>query len=175
MRRSFLALAMSIAVLLFGGAPIVAQQGPGGPMMQGDQQEMQQRREMMQRRQQQQQQQHAPDTEDQDSAQFDPDRGMMGRGYGRGWMHDSRRGARQGRMRDSAWGPGGMMGTGMMGPGMMRMMFILMDADGDGSLSLEEFQAAHERIFKAMDANKDGRVTPEEMRAFRMNLPAQQP
>ncbi|MGZ5919928.1 MAG: EF-hand domain-containing protein, partial [Hyphomicrobium sp.] len=33
-------------------------------------------------------------------------------------------------------------------------------------ISLPEFQAAHERIFKAMDANKDGRLTLEEMQAF---------
>src|SRR5262245_30754762 len=70
-------------------------------------------------------------------------------------------------------GRGGMMGRGMMGGGMMmgppimmRMIFALMDADGDGTISLQEFQAAHERIFKAMDANKDGRLTPEEMQAF---------
>jgi Ca2+-binding EF-hand superfamily protein len=31
---------------------------------------------------------------------------------------------------------------------------------------LQEFQAAHERIFKAMDADKDGTVTLEEMQAF---------
>jgi uncharacterized protein YhfF len=37
---------------------------------------------------------------------------------------------------------------------MMRMMFALMDADGDGTISLQEFQAAHERIFRAMDSNK---------------------
>jgi 1,4-dihydroxy-2-naphthoyl-CoA synthase len=76
---------------------------------------------------------------------------------------------------------GGMMGRGMMGgmggrmmgggmmmgpPIMMRMIFALIDADGDGTISLQEFQAAHERIFKAMDANKDGRLTPEEMQAF---------
>ena len=59
------------------------------------------------------------------------------------------------------------MGPGSIGRGMMmRMMFSLMDADGDGTISLQEFQAAHERIFKAMDANKDGRLTLEEVQAF---------
>src|SRR5260370_27929001 len=78
-------------------------------------------------------------------------RGMMGRG----------------RM-----GQGGMMGRcmmghgGMMGPFVMRIIFALMDSDGDGTISLQEFQAAHERIFKAMDANKDGLLTLEEMQAF---------
>ena len=67
---------------------------------------------------------------------------------------------------------GGMMGHGMMGGGamgppiMLRIMFALMDSDGDGTISLQEFQAAHERIFKAMDSNKDGQLTLEEMQAF---------
>ena len=79
--------------------------------------------------------------------------GMMGRG---GMM------GRRGMM-----GRGAMMGPGSMGHGMMmRMLFALMDADGDGTISLQEFQAAHERIFKAMDANKDGRLTLEEIQAF---------
>ena len=61
----------------------------------------------------------------------------------------------------------GMKGHGMMGHGMFkRMIFALMDTDGDGTLSLEEFQAAHAKIFKAMDANKDGKLTPEEMEMF---------
>jgi hypothetical protein len=61
----------------------------------------------------------------------------------------------------------GMKGHGMMGHGMCkRIMFALMDTDGDGTLSVEEFQTAHAKIFKAIDANKDGKVTPEEMEMF---------
>ena len=61
----------------------------------------------------------------------------------------------------------GMMGGGAMAPPIMfRMMFALMDADSDGTISLQEFQAAHERIFKAMDNNKDGKLTLEEIQAF---------
>ena len=77
--------------------------------------------------------------------------GMMGRGMmGRGIMG------------------GGMMGHSMMGPPpvMFRIMFALIDSDSDGTISLQEFQAAHERIFKAMDTNKDGKLTLEEMQAF---------
>lgn len=76
---------------------------------------------------------------------------------------------------------GGMMGRGMIGGGMMdrgmiggamghaimlRMVFALMDGDGNGTISSTEFQAAHDRIFKAMDSNKDGQLTQEEMQAF---------
>ena len=64
-------------------------------------------------------------------------------------------------------GHGGMMGCGMMGRGAaMRFIFALMDSDGDGTVSLQEFQAAHEKIFKAMDTDKDGTLTLEEIQAF---------
>jgi Ca2+-binding EF-hand superfamily protein len=53
-----------------------------------------------------------------------------------------------------------------MGPFAMRIIFALMDRDGDGTVSLEEFQSAHERIFKAMDTDKDGTVSMEEMQDF---------
>jgi Ca2+-binding EF-hand superfamily protein len=41
-----------------------------------------------------------------------------------------------------------------------------MDADGDGKISLEEWQAGHQRLFKAMDTDRDGTVTLEEMEAL---------
>src|SRR5262249_10633496 len=59
-------------------------------------------------------------------------------------------------------GGGGMMRRGAA----MRFIFALMDSDGDGTVSLQEFQAAHEKIFKAMDTDKDGTITLEEIRAF---------
>jgi Ca2+-binding EF-hand superfamily protein len=51
----------------------------------------------------------------------------------------------------------------MIGPVVVRIIFALMDRDGDGTVSLDEFQAAHERIFKAMDPDKDGTVSQEEI------------
>ena len=41
----------------------------------------------------------------------------------------------------------------------MRFIFALMDSDGDGTVSLQEFQAAHEKIFKAIDTDKHGTLT----------------
>ena len=73
------------------------------------------------------------------------------------------------QQREQEWHHGGMMGGGMIGRchGMaMRIIFSLMDADGDGKLTLQEWQAAHERIFKEMDTDHDGTVTLEEMEAF---------
>jgi hypothetical protein len=103
---------------------------------------------------------------------IEDDGGMMGWHHGPGW----------GR----GWGPGmGMMGRGghdgrpgrMHGGMMTRMLFAMMDSDGDGTVSLQEFQVAHERIFKAMDGNKDGRLTVEEIQAFmqgaRRSIPQQ--
>ena len=65
-------------------------------------------------------------------------------------------------------GHGRMMhGDGTMGRGVaMRVIFALMDSDGDGTVSLQEFQAAHEKIFKAMDTDKDGTLTLEEIQTF---------
>ena len=103
-------------------------------------------------------------------AQSQPDQ----RTHSHGVDQEGRGTTGQGGMGQGGMMCGGMMGGGMMGrqtggqmgsPMMFRMMFALMD-DGDGQISLQEFQAAHERIFKAMDGNKDGQVTQEEMHAF---------
>jgi Ca2+-binding EF-hand superfamily protein len=97
----------------------------------------------------------------QQSAQQDPadedGPGMMGHGMMRQCMRHCMMGdgmMGHGMMRHGAMGQGGMTG-----PFVMRIIFALMDSDGDGTISLAEFQAAHERIFKAMDADKDGTLT----------------
>ena len=59
-----------------------------------------------------------------------------------------------------------MRNGGTMGSLAMRIVFALMDRDGDGTVSLEEFQAAHARIFKAMEPDKAGNVSQEEMLDF---------
>jgi|GEM_PF-1306845 hypothetical protein len=78
---------------------------------------------------------------------------FMGRGGGPDWGHGDR-------------GRGRMMMRHPMGPGMLTMMMILVDTDGSGTLSLEEVQAVHARIFNYADANDDGQLTEEELRGF---------
>ena len=87
-------------------------------------------------------QEHVQGGEEEERGEDGRMRGMMGRGYEHQGCHE---------------------GHGMVG---MRIIFSLMDADGDGTVSLQEWQAAHERIFKAMDTDHDGTVTFEEMQAF---------
>jgi DNA-binding winged helix-turn-helix (wHTH) protein len=48
--------------------------------------------------------------------------------------------------------------------------FAWMDSDGDGLISLHEFRATYERVFKAMDADKDGTLTLEEMQVFQRRM-----
>jgi Ca2+-binding EF-hand superfamily protein len=65
-------------------------------------------------------------------------------------------------------GPGMMGGMTMMGPRghVMKIMFAIVDTNGDGALSFEEVAAIHKRIFDRVDANKGGKVTPEEVQIF---------
>ena len=80
------------------------------------------------------------------------DTGRTGHGMMRQCMRQCM--AEDGRMGEG-WRKHRMMRHGgMMGPLAMRIIFALMDRDGDGTISLEEFQAAHGQIFKAMDPTK---------------------
>ena len=151
MLKRVLLLTTSAFLLACGAIGASAQQGPTTQQPQIQQQQSEQER----------QPQGAQTPRRAVHDDIEDDGGMMGWHYEPGW----------GR----GWGPGmGIMGRGRMmgGPGrmhggmMMRMLFAMMDSDGDGTVSLLEFQAAHERIFKAMDANKDGRLTLEEIQAF---------
>ncbi len=147
MRQLVLVLTTSAAVLLYAAMPAAAQQSPGGPAAgTADQQQTQQ--------------------------QF-RDRDATGTtGQGAGWAAGGMAGG---------MGPRGMMGPNVRGPHramapvILRVIFALMDTDGDGTIELPEFQAAHERIFKAMDANKDGKLTFEEMLAFMRGRPTPPP
>ena len=91
------------------------------------------------------------------------------RGGNRNWKkgrrhHDAEwRGG--GRMHDRDWHRGGMGSPMMHGAG-MRMMFAIVDADGDGAMSLPEIQDFHGRIFKAVDDNGDGKVEMTEIETF---------
>jgi hypothetical protein len=140
MRTRFIALTASAIVLAGGMAQ--AQQSPGGRMMQ--------------------QPDGAP-------GQDRPDRqgpGAMGSGMGMSPETMRMMMERRSMMGSGMMGPG-MAGGGAMGRGgMMRIVFAVMDANGDGALSLEEIQEAHARIFKGVDADNDGKVTLDELREF---------
>ena len=137
MKSHSLMLAISVSILLYGAVAASAQ-NPAASMM------------------------HQPSQEQLQSAEDDDEPGMGG---GKGMMGCGMMG--HGMMRHDMMGHGMMRRGGMLGPPFaMRIIFALMDSDGDGTVSLQEFQTAHERIFKAMDANKDGVLTMEEMRAF---------
>ncbi len=140
MTKHLLMLTTVTLALVSGGIPARAQQDSDDPTMMRHWEEVQQ---------------NQGDEED---------TGMMGHAMMRHCMRQCM--AEDGRIGEG-WRKHGMMGHGgMMGPAAMRIIFALMDSDGDGTISLEEFQAAHERIFKAMDADKDGTLTPQEMHDF---------
>src|SRR6516165_3492921 len=129
MQKHVLLFTASAVMLAWGIIAASAQaMTPGGPMTPQEPQTLQQQLER-QLQGIQTQRRNVEDDGDQDD--YTHDGGMMGWGYGPDWR------------RQSGWR------RGFMGPGMMmRMLFILVDTDGDGTISLQEFQAAHERIFK---------------------------
>jgi hypothetical protein len=91
------------------------------------------------------------------------------RGYMHQWMmgddDEERPGGRMGWRGDG--GPGMMWGGGMrMHSGMMPMMMMAMiDTDGNGSISYEEVEAVHRRMFNLVDEDKNGQLSAEEIQA----------
>lgn len=88
---------------------------------------------------------------------------MMGGGAMSGTMQGM---MGRGGMHGSGLTGAGMMGAGMMGAGMAKMMVVMMDANGDGTVARDEFQAVHARLFAAMDANGDGKLSADEVASF---------
>jgi hypothetical protein len=167
MNKRILMLTASVVLLACGSIPASAQDNVPGAQTQDQPQILMQRQDLerlLQRLQSMRRGGGGDDNTDQG------DGGYRGGGMGPRWRLN------QDWDRGGNWDRGGM-GRGMMGREgaaggpvvsgmMMRMLFSLMDSDGDGTVSLQEFQAAHERIFRAMDANKDGKLTLEEIQAF---------
>ncbi|MDX8483043.1 EF-hand domain-containing protein [Mesorhizobium sp. VK24D] len=58
------------------------------------------------------------------------------------------------------------MEAGMMHGAAMRMIFAIIDADGDGTLSRTEVQDFIGRIFNAVDENGDNSVDMDEIQSF---------
>lgn len=85
------------------------------------------------------------------------------RGWGR-W-HDGRRMGRRGMMEHRGMMDGFAGHRGRHGAG-MRIVFAIMDADGNGSVSLQEAQDFQARIFRAVDDDGNGEVSREEIRSF---------
>ncbi|MDX8454915.1 EF-hand domain-containing protein [Mesorhizobium sp. VK9D] len=79
------------------------------------------------------------------------------------WHRDSRMGPPEGRRMTG--GRSGM-GARMMHGAKMRIMFAIVDADGDGALSQSEVQDFIGRIFNAVDENGDDSVDMEEIQSF---------
>ncbi|HSH30290.1 MAG TPA: EF-hand domain-containing protein [Thiohalobacter sp.] len=76
---------------------------------------------------------------------------------GYGYMLAAAEGKCGGKMKDGKCG--GMMGKdGMRGPAKF-------DTNGDGKVTLEEFNTGHAKMFEMLDTNGDGKVTLEEFNA----------
>ncbi|WP_376702431.1 EF-hand domain-containing protein [Mesorhizobium sp. ISC25] len=78
------------------------------------------------------------------------------------WQRDHRMGPPE---RGWEMGERGGIARGMHGA-RMRMMFAIVDADGDGALSQSEVQDFVGRIFNAVDEDGDGSVDMQEIRSF---------
>ncbi len=82
------------------------------------------------------------------------------------WRDGPRMGRHQRADRQEMMRGHGGRGSGMMHGARMKMMFAIVDGDGDGAISLAEVQDFHGRIFNAVDENGDGSVELTEIESF---------
>ncbi|WP_274425662.1 EF-hand domain-containing protein [Chelativorans sp. YIM 93263] len=75
-------------------------------------------------------------------------------------MHRDRRMGEHGMMRRHHGGAQAFHGA------RMKIMFTIVDANGDGALSIDEVNDFHGRIFNAIDEDGNGSVTMSEIRGF---------
>lgn len=169
-KRTMFSLAAAGAFVLLT-APAFSQTSPTAPAQPGQQeapgaetgtmgQQPEQMREMMREMMQDMMREMGPQ---------EMRRGMREGRARMGGRYDMRGGEareRPGRHGMMRYGREGMMGHGAMHGAGLRIMFAIMDADGDGALTLEEVHDFHERIFNAIDQNDDGEITMEEIRTF---------
>ena len=138
-----LATAVSLAFSIlpaFGQETAPPPTEPGG----GSQEEMM--RSMMQDMMEEMMQQRGPRAEDDDQTEGRPWRRWHGRQMGR---------------------PGMMGGFAGRGHGArMKIAFAVIDADGNGTVTLQEAQDFQARIFSAVDGDKTGGVTMDEIQSF---------
>lgn len=147
---------------MFSVVPAIAQSGGATPAQQQDAQatgpDSEAMREMM-REMMQDMMRQGPSGDDEQGDQTE----------GRGWgpRHGGDRMNRRGMNgRGMMHGFGGGMRSGVMHGARMKIMFAVIDANGDGSLSLQEVQDFHGRIFKALDRNGDGGIKLDEIEVF---------
>ena len=117
-------------------------------------------REMMQEMMQEMMLQRGPQAGGERQDEAEP----RGERRGHGGERMGRPGMRDGRDMRRDFG-GGMRSGAMHGAG-MRVMFAIIDADGDGELSPQEVQDFQARIFNAVDEDGDGRVDLAEIQSF---------
>ncbi len=138
-----LATAVSLA---FSVLPAFGQETAPPPTEQGGGSQEEMMRSMMQDMMEEMMQQRGPQAEDDDQTEGRPWRRWHGRQMGR---------------------PGMMGGFAGRGHGArMKIAFAVIDADGNGTVTLQEAQDFQARIFSAVDGDKNGGVTMDEIQSF---------
>jgi hypothetical protein len=138
---------MSLATagsLIFSILPAFGQETTPPPTEQGGGSQEEMMRSMMQDMMEEMMQQRGPQAEDDDQTEGRPWRRWHGRQMGRPGMM------------------GGFAGHGAR----MKIAFAVIDADGNGTVTLQEAQDFQARIFSAVDGDKNGGVTMDEIQSF---------